>query len=59
MIDDSSKTGFSDRARINVNARYEMAYWSRTFGVTEEQLREAVRAMGVMASDVRSYLHKG
>ena len=34
------------RTRINVNQDYELRDWAKKFGVTPEQLREAVQAVG-------------
>lgn len=56
MADDKAERGPADAARINVNEAYEVRYWTRNFGVTEQKLRSAVAAAGVMAKDVRRYL---
>jgi hypothetical protein len=56
MADDKAERGPADAARINVNEAYELRYWTRIFGVTEQKLRSAVAAAGVMAKDVRRYL---
>jgi hypothetical protein len=45
-----------DRRRVNVNETWEAQYWCKHFGVTESQLHEAVRTVGVMANHVRAYL---
>jgi hypothetical protein len=58
MADDKSKAGKADRDRINVNESYELHDWSGKFGVSPEQLKTAVKAVGPMASDVRRYLSK-
>jgi hypothetical protein len=58
MPDDKSKTGKQDDIRINVNQVHEVTYWTKTFEVTEEKLREAVAAVGPMVKDVRKYLGK-
>jgi Protein of unknown function (DUF3606) len=58
MSDDLKNRGPADRARVNVNEPWEMKWWCNQFGCTEAQLREAVRAVGVMADDVRRYLRK-
>jgi hypothetical protein len=50
MADDLSKRGQADRLRINVNEKYELAYWIEELGVREPQLRELVHAHGVMAA---------
>jgi len=56
MADDKSKTDQADRSRINVNEDYELSDWSKQFGCSPEQLKEAVRAVGPMAEDVRRHL---
>ncbi len=56
MSDDKHNRGPQDRARINVHERYEVAYWTKELGVTEEQLVDAVKAVGVMADKVRAHL---
>lgn len=58
MSDDKSKRGPADAQRINVNEDYEVQYWTRTLDVSEEELRETVKNVGVMAADVRIALGK-
>lgn len=58
MSDDRSKRGPGDAQRINVNEDYEVEYWTRVLGVSEEKLRETVKNVGVMADDVRKALGK-
>jgi hypothetical protein len=58
MADDKNIRGPADRARINVNEDYEVRYWTGKFGCTAEQLRAAVKAVGVMAADVEKQLKK-
>jgi hypothetical protein len=58
MPDDPKKTGKADDSRINVNQPHEVQYWTRTLGVTEQRLREAVGKAGVMVREVRKYLGK-
>jgi hypothetical protein len=58
MADDKSKAGKPDRDRINTNEDYELRDWSKKFGVTAEQLKDAVRAVGPMAEDVRRHFSK-
>jgi len=45
MADDTKKSGHIDRQRVNVEQDHEVRYWSTKWGVTEEQLRDAVRAV--------------
>ena len=56
MADDKKQTGSPDRDRINMNEDYEVQYWTQALGVTREQLREAVDAVGPTADAVRRHL---
>lgn len=56
MSDNLQNRGPADRARVNVNEAWELKWWTAKFGCTEAQLREAVRKVGVMASDVERAL---
>jgi hypothetical protein len=56
MADDLKKAGGQDRSRINVNETYELAHWSKKFGVTKERLKEAVQAVGTQAEKVEQHL---
>lgn len=58
MSDDPNRRGPADRARINVNEPHEVRYWTGELACTEQQLRDAVAAVGVMADDVRRELVK-
>jgi hypothetical protein len=56
MADDKSKRGPRDASRINMHEDYEVRYWSEKFGVSKEELAEAVRRAGSMAKDVETDL---
>ena len=56
MPDDKSKRGAQDRKRINVNEDYELRDWSKKFGVSQEELKAAVQAVGDSASAVEKHL---
>jgi hypothetical protein len=58
MADDKMKTGTADDVRINVNEAYEVQYWTTKFGVTAEELHDAVDAVGPMVADVMRELGK-
>jgi hypothetical protein len=58
MSDDTSKRGPTDRQRVNVDEDYEVRYWTQKWNVSEERLREAVAAAGVMADDVEAWLRR-
>ncbi len=56
MVDDLTNRGPQDRSRVNVNEDWEVRWWCREFGCTEQQLRDAVRKVGVSADAVRREL---
>jgi hypothetical protein len=56
MSDDKSKAGGQDRKRISLSEDYETRDWSKKFGVTPEQLRAAVAAVGNDAAAVEAHL---
>jgi len=56
MPDDKSKRGGQDRNRININEDYELRDWSKKFGVSQEELKSAVKAVGDSASAVEKHL---
>lgn len=57
MADDKGRPGGQDRTRINVNEDYELRDWSKKFGVTAEQLKDAVKAVGPEAKAVEAHLN--
>jgi hypothetical protein len=59
MADDKSKPGGQDRARISLSEDYEVRDWSRKFGVTPDELRRAVEAVGNDAKAVEAHLKGG
>jgi hypothetical protein len=58
MADDKMKPGRPDRDRINVNEEYELRDWSKSLGVSPEELKNAVAAVGDRADAVRQHLGK-
>ncbi|MGN6589678.1 MAG: DUF3606 domain-containing protein [Sphingomicrobium sp.] len=56
MVDNLQNRGPADRSRINVNEPWEVRWWTQELRVTETQLREAVRQVGVSAAAVRQRL---
>jgi Mlc titration factor MtfA (ptsG expression regulator) len=57
MSDDPKKTGL-DRKLIAMNEPHEVRRWTEALHVTEQQLRDAVDAVGNSADAVRVYLAK-
>ena len=58
MPDDKKTRNSPDNKRIDVNDSDEMRNWTKSLGVTEEQLREAVTRVGTSAEKVREHLRK-
>jgi hypothetical protein len=52
------KTAPQDASRINVNEDYELRYWTKKFGVSDQQLKDAVAAVGVSVDKVKEYLKR-
>ena len=57
-MDDKKNVGNPDRSRINVHEEYELNDWSKKFGVSHDELKAAVKAVGTEAKDVEEYLKK-
>ena len=58
MADYPTKRGRADRDRINVDQEYEVRDWAKHFGVSEDELRQAVQAAGPMVKDVQRHLNR-
>jgi hypothetical protein len=58
MSDDSNKRGSPDRDRINVNQQHELRYWSEKFGVTPDELKQAVQDVGPTVAKVQQRLQQ-
>jgi len=56
MADNKTQSGGQDRTQINVNEDYELRDWSKKFGVSADQLRSAVKAVGPVAKNVEAHL---
>ena len=56
MADDKTKRGPQDAQRVNVHEEYEVRHWTEKFHCTAEQLKAAVKKVGVMAADVEREL---
>ena len=52
MADNPSLRGTQDRQRIDIHQEHEVRYWTQKLGVTPDELREAVEAVGPMADAV-------
>jgi hypothetical protein len=56
MSDNLQSRGPQDRSRINLHEKWEVQYWTRELGVTEEELQEAVKTAGSSVNAVREHL---
>ncbi len=58
MADDLKNRGTPDRDRISLNEDHEVQYWTKTLGVSREELERTVRSVGNSADAVRRALTK-
>jgi hypothetical protein len=56
MSDNLHNRGPQDRSRINLNEKWEVQYWTKELGVTEEELEQAVKTAGSSVNAVREHL---
>jgi hypothetical protein len=55
MGDDLSSKGSSGSGRVSLDEAWERRYWARTFEVTEDELQEAVAAVGPYVDALRRH----
>ena len=58
MPDDLTKRGPADAKRVNIHEAHEVKYWTQHLSVTEQQLKDCVKKVGVMVDDVKRCLGK-
>jgi hypothetical protein len=58
MPDDLTKRGPQDASKINVHEAWELEYWCKELGVSPEQLKDAVKAVGTAVTAVKKHLGK-
>ena len=56
MSDDTTSRGYRESSRIDINEKWELAYWSEKLDVTAEDLKQAVCEVGTLARDVERHL---
>ncbi len=56
MSDDKTKSGGQDRVLVSLGEDYEVRDWAIKFGVSEDELKAAVKSVGNKAADVQAYL---
>ncbi|MDB5130517.1 MAG: hypothetical protein JWR02_266 [Mucilaginibacter sp.] len=57
-MDNKNNVGSPDRDRINLHENYEVEYWTKTLGISAEELKEAVKNAGTSANAVKQHLKK-
>lgn len=48
----------ADATKININEPYEVNYWTAKFGVSVQQLKNAVKDVGPQVRDVKRKLER-
>lgn len=56
MADDLNERGQQDRSRINMNEPWEVKYWTKELGVSQDELARIVRVAGNSVSAVRQHI---
>jgi hypothetical protein len=56
MSDDKTKKIPQDSGKISLSEHWEVLYWTKTLGVSEKELREAVKRVGNSAERVKEDL---
>jgi len=56
MSDNLHNRGPQDRSRINLHEKWEVQYWTKELGVTQEELEQAVKQAGNSVNAVREHL---
>lgn len=59
MSDSKGKTGPQDASKISLSEDCQVQYWTKTLGVSREQLEQAVESTGNDADAVRAHLQRG
>ncbi len=54
MVDNLQRRQPEDKHFISLSESWEVAYWTKALGVTEAQLRAAVKAVGNSTAKVKS-----
>ena len=58
MADNKDIQDGRDRRKVNGNESYELSYIEEKLGVSREQVREAIDAVGNNREDVEAWLNK-
>ncbi|MGZ3446413.1 MAG: DUF3606 domain-containing protein [Myxococcaceae bacterium] len=55
---EKNKDWAADAARVAMSQKHEVAYWTRKWGISEEQLAAAHKVAGPMAEKIEAHLKK-
>lgn len=58
MADNKNIQDGRDRSKVEGNENYELSYLEEKLGVTREQVRDAIQAVGNNRDEVEAYLKK-
>jgi hypothetical protein len=58
MADDKTKKDFRDRQRVSADEDYEIDYLVKKHGISRDQVREAIKAVGSNREKIEAYLKK-
>jgi hypothetical protein len=58
MADNLNNRGPQDASKVNVGEEWEVAYWTKKFGVSAEELRQAVKQVGTSADAIGKHFNK-
>jgi Protein of unknown function (DUF3606) len=58
VADDKNARGPQDSSRVAMGEDYEVRYWTEKFGVSREELQNAVDAVGNGADAVEQHLKR-
>ena len=58
MARKSFSTGPTGTNRVSLDAQHLVRYWRAELGCSEDELRDAIAAVGAQAVDVRRYLER-
>lgn len=58
MSDNLENRGPQDASKVNVGEVWEVAYWTKKFGVTADELKQAVKQVGTSAAALGEHFKK-
>jgi hypothetical protein len=58
MPDNLDRQKPEDPTKINIHQQWELNFWTNELGVTETELKNAVREVGPMVKDVKKHLNE-